>query len=144
LISSPPVELYDWLLFLHVLSAFVAVGAMTVLWGLLVGTRAPAPSIDPASAMTIGRRAGISVGVGMMAVLVFGIWLAIEVDGYEVWDGWILGSIVLWVIGTAAGAKAGREFERGPEGRATGIRLQAVNSVLILVILILMIWKPGA
>jgi uncharacterized membrane protein len=137
-------DLYDWLLFLHVLSAFAAVGAMTVLWGLILGTRAPAPSIDPASAMTIGRRAGITVGIAMMAVLVLGIWLAIDVDAYEVWDGWILGSIALWVVGAAAGAKAGREFERGPEGRQAGIRLQAVNSVILLVILVLMIWKPGA
>ena len=137
-------DLYDWLLFLHVLSAFAAVGAMTVLWGLILGTRAPAPSIDPASAMAIGRRAGIAVGIGMIAALVLGIWLAIDVDDYEVWDGWILGSIVLWVIGAAAGGKAGREFERGPEGRETGIRLQALNSVILLVILVLMIWKPGA
>jgi uncharacterized membrane protein len=137
-------DLYDWLLFLHVLSAFVAVGAMTALWGLILGTRAPAPSIDPASAMTIGRRAGIAVGIGMLAALVLGIWLAIHLDGYEVWDGWILASIVLWVIGAAAGGKAGREFERGPEGRRSGIRLQALNSVILVVILVLMIWKPGA
>jgi hypothetical protein len=138
------VDLYDWLLFLHVLSAFVAVGAMTVLWGLVLGTRAPAPSIDPASAMTIGRSAGIAVGAGMIAALLLGIWLAIDVDGYELWDGWILASIVIWGVGTWAGAKAGREFERGPEGRQAGIRLQAANSVLLLVILVLMIWKPGA
>jgi uncharacterized membrane protein len=138
------VDLYDWLLFLHVLSAFVAVGAMTVLWGIVLGTRAPAPSIDPGAAMTIGRGAGIAVGVGMIAALLLGIWLAIDVDGYELWDGWILASIVLWAVGTGAGAKAGREFERGPEGRQAGIRLQAANSVLLLVILVLMIWKPGA
>lgn len=137
-------DLYDWLLFLHVLSAFVAVGAMTVLWGIVLGTRAPAPSIDPASAMAIGRSAGITVGVGMIGALVLGIWLAIDVDGYELWDGWILASIVLWAVGAWAGGKAGREFERGPERRQAGIRLQVVNSVLLFVILVLMIWKPGA
>jgi hypothetical protein len=137
-------DLYDWLLFLHVLSAFVAVGAMTVLWGLVLGTRAPAPSIDPASAMSIGRSAGITVGVSLAVTLLLGIWLAIYLDEYQVWDGWILASIVLWVVGAAAGGKAGREFERGPEGRETGVRLQAANSVILVVILVLMIWKPGA
>jgi hypothetical protein len=137
-------DLYDWLLFLHVLSAFAAVGAMTVLWGLVLGTRAPTPSLGPAPAMVIGRGAGITVGVAMFAALLLGAWLAIDVDGYELWDGWILGSIVLWVIGAVAGGKAGREFERGPDGREAGIRLQALNSVVLIVILVLMIWKPGA
>jgi uncharacterized membrane protein len=137
-------DLYDWLLFLHVLFAFVAIGAMTVLWGLVLGTRAPAPSIDGASAASIGKWGGIGVGAGMMGTLLLGIWLAIDVDGYELWDGWILASLVLWAVGGWAGGKAGREFESGPEGRAAGIRFQSINSVVLLVILVLMIWKPGA
>jgi uncharacterized membrane protein len=138
------VDLYDWLLFLHVLSAFVAVAAMTVLWGLAAGTRGANPPIAGPVAMTIGRRAGIAVGVGMMGVLLFGIWLAIEVDGYELWDGWILASLVLWAIAGWAGGKSGKEAERGPEGRQGWLRFQALNSLLLVVILILMIWKPGA
>jgi hypothetical protein len=138
------VDLYDWLLFLHVVFAFAGVAALTVLWGLVVGTRGPEPAIDGPAATRIGRVAGIAVGATLGLVLLFGIWLAIEVDGYELWDGWILASIVLWVIGAATGGKSGREAERGPEGRAGWIRFQAINSVAILLILILMIWKPGA
>lgn len=137
-------DLYDWLLFLHVLSAFVAVGALTLLWGLVLGTRAPTPSIDGATAASLGKWGGIAVGAGMIGALLLGIWLAIDVDGYELWDGWILASLVLWAVGGWAGGKAGREFERGPEGRSGGIRFQALNSVVLLVILVLMIWKPGA
>jgi uncharacterized membrane protein len=137
-------DLYDWLLFLHVLSAFAAVAAMVVLWAVVLGTRGSAPAMEPPTAMSLGRAAGITVGATLGLVLIFGIWLAIEVEAYELWDGWILASLVLWLVGAATGGKAGREFERGPEGRATGIRLQAVNSVLLLVILVLMIWKPGA
>ena len=137
-------DLYDWLLFLHVLSAFVGVAGLTVLWGLVLGTRGPQPAIDGPTATSIGRTAGIAVGASLGLVLLLGIWLAIEVAEYEIWDGWILASIVLWLIGAATGGKAGREAERGPEGRSTWIRLQAINSVAILLILILMIWKPGA
>jgi hypothetical protein len=137
-------DLYDWLLFLHVLFAFVGVAALTVLWGLVAGTRGPEPGIDGATAATMGRAAGVTVGVSLGLVLIFGIWLALEVDGYELWDGWILASIILWVIGAATGGKSGKEAERGPEGRAAWIRFQAINSVAILVILVLMIWKPGA
>ena len=138
-------DLYDWLLFLHVLSAFLAVGALTALWGLILGTRGTTPLLDAQSALTYGRTAGIVVGVGMMGAIVFGIWLAIHVDGYELWDGWILASLVLWMIGGWAGGQAGRTFEQDPiGGRSSGIRFQTINSVTLLLILVLMIWKPGA
>ena len=113
-------DLYDWLLFLHVLSAFFAVGALTALWGLILGTRGTAPLLDQRSAMTYGRTAGILVGVGMMGTIIFGVWLAIHHDAYQVWDGWILASLVLWAIGGWAGGQAGRAFESGPGGRARG------------------------
>jgi hypothetical protein len=138
------VDLYDWLLFLHVLAAFVTVGAMTVLWGLVAGTRAPEPALAGTTPGTLGRWAGIAVGAGLTVALVFGVWLAIDVDAYELWDGWILGSLVLWLASGWAGGKAGKEYERGPEGRAAWIRFQAVNSGFVLAILVLMIWKPGA
>jgi hypothetical protein len=139
------VDLTDWLLFLHVLSAFLAVGALTALWALVLSTRGATPTMSPASAMRFGRAAGILVGVGMIGVVVFGIWLAIHVDGYQLWDGWILVSLVIWAISGWAGGQAGRAFEKDPiGGRRQGIRFQAVNSVGLFVILILMIWKPGA
>ena len=139
-------DLYDWLLFLHVLSAALVVGGLTALWALVLGTRSTAASIDAESAMSFGRFAGILVGVGMMGTILLGIWLAIDVDGYEVWDGWILASLVLWAIGGWAAGKAGKEWaqEDPVAARRGGIRFQAINTVAVLVILVLMIWKPGA
>ena len=96
-------DLYDWLLFLHVLSAFLAIGALTALWALVLSSAVP-----PDSAMRFGRTAGIVVGVGMMGAIIFGIWLAIDVDGYELWDPWILLSIVIWALSGWAGGKAGK------------------------------------
>ncbi len=48
--------LYDWLLFLHVLSAFLAVGALTALWALVLSTRGPKPSdgLEPSTPSTCG------------------------------------------------------------------------------------------
>ena len=138
-------DLYDWLLFLHVVSAFLAVGALTALWALVLGTRAEAPLLAPDSAMRFGRAAGILVGVGMMGAIVFGVWLAIQVDGYELWDGWILASLLLWAAAGWAGTEAGKAFAGDSSGgRAARIRYQVLNSVGLLVILVLMIWKPGA
>ena len=138
-------DLYDWLLFLHVLGAFLVVGSLAALWALIAGTRPAEPLLGALVAMRFGLVAGILNGVGMMATIVFGIWLAIHLDGYELWDGWIIASLVLWAIAGWAGGAAGRAFNEDPLGkREAGIRLQAVNTVGILVILVLMIWKPGA
>jgi uncharacterized membrane protein len=135
----------DWLLALHVLSAIIVIASLTMLWTLIVATRPSAPLIAADSAKTFGRVGGPLVGVGMMGAVIFGIWLAIDADAYQVWDGWILASLVLWAIAGAVGGRAGQEFEKDPVGgRAAGIRYQAIASLLVLVILILMIWKPGA
>ena len=138
-------DLYDWLLFLHVLSSFLVVGSLTALWALILASGSGAPGLPPASAMRFGRIAGIVVGAGMGGAIVFGVWLAIDVDGYELWDPWILASLLIWLLAGWAGGEAGKAFERDPvAGRRAGIRFQAVNSVAVLVILVLMIWKPGA
>jgi hypothetical protein len=138
-------QLYDWLHLLHVVSGFLVVVGLIALWTLVFGTRPGSALFDARSATTFGRVGGILVGVGMMGALVFGIWLAIDSDRYQLWDGWILGSLVLWAFGGWAGGRAGREFERDPvAGRPAGIRLQALNSFAVLAILVLMLWKPGA
>ena len=58
-------DLYDWLLFLHVLSAFLAVGALTALWALVLSSSGATPMVSPASAMRFGQTAGIAVGVAI-------------------------------------------------------------------------------
>ncbi|MBA3433006.1 MAG: hypothetical protein H0U08_02815, partial [Actinobacteria bacterium] len=39
-----------------------------------------------------------AVGVGVTGTIVLGIWLAISRDEYQVWDGWVIAAIVLWVL----------------------------------------------
>jgi len=137
--------LYDWLLFLHVLSAFLLVGALVALWGLIIGTRLSAPLIAADDARLYGRIAGPIVGVGMIGAIVLGIALAIDSEDFHPWDAWIVAALVLWMVAGWAGGQAGRTFERDPVGgRRAGIRFQVINSIAILAILVLMIWKPGA
>ena len=138
-------NLYDWLIFLHVLSAFLAVWSLTALLALVLSSRGATPLISPDSAMRFGRTAGIVVGAGMMGAIFFGVWLAIYLDGYQLWDPWILASIVIWAISGWAGGQAGKAFAGDAVGgRQAGIRYQAINSVGLFIILVLMIWKPGA
>ena len=138
-------EFSDWLLFLHVLSAFVVVGSLTALWALVIATRPSAPILAPEEAKRFGNAFGPAVGAGLMGTLVFGIWLALDSDSYGIFDGWIIAALVVWAFGGWAGGEAGKRFSREPvPDRTAGVRFQTLSSLAVVVILILMIWKPGA
>jgi hypothetical protein len=120
---------YDTLLFLHVLAAF-ALGATVVMSSAIV-LGAPA----------VGRTATVSNvlwDVGGLGTLIFGIWLALYVDGYGLLDGWILGAIILWAVATELGRRA-RDLTVVNVATFHWLRVLAVLGLLAL-----MVFKPGA
>jgi hypothetical protein len=134
------VSLYDWLLFLHVVAAFLLVAGV-VAYGVVVlgGGQSAVRRVLGAPAVALWNAGGIGV-------LVLGIALAIEVDAYEIWDGWILAAIVLWFIASAAGGNLSRTVreDRGAPDGGPARALFAVMAVTTAVLLIDMIFKPGA
>jgi uncharacterized membrane protein len=160
------VSLYDWLLFLHVLSAFALVAALVVFWVIAVVARNVERPNESLRYFRIARPANILVGIGTVGVLIFGVWLAIERDEYQVWDGWILAALVLWAVSTELGRRGGKPFAEAAnvagrlsaEGRGeepsselrallkdrNGAILTALSSLGVLLIAIDMIYKPGA
>lgn len=159
-------EFYDWLLFLHVASAFAMIGAFVTYWVIAVAGRAVERPVDSIRYFRVARPADILIIAGTIGTLVFGVWLAIDANEYELWDGWILAALGLWVISTATGIVGGRPYEaakklaaqlegegRGGEPSAelrallkdrTGMWLNVVSTVAALLILVDMIYKPGA
>ena len=142
--------MYDWLLFLHVLSAGLLVGAIAYFWALLLATRPGRALFGGVVSMRMARPASVAIGIGVAGTLIFGVWLAIYLDDYHPWDGWIIASLVLWAIGAGAGERSGKaltpvgaEYPTA-EARRRGVLLHTVVTVAALVILVLMIWKPGA
>jgi hypothetical protein len=142
---------YDFLLFVHVLFAFGLVAAMTTFWALILSTRPERMSLTPAGAMLLGRAGGILVGISSLGVMVFGVWLAIYLDEYHPWDGWILASLVLWALATGLGQLGGRFYQKASEPgadtatlRRQGLVFQLVANTALTLVLILMIFKPGA
>ena len=155
----------DWLLALHLLSAFAFAGAIVLFTTLIVASRnidTPGPTVALAP---VGKVGNVVVGVGSLGTIVFGVWLAISVERYQVWDGWVIAAIVLWAIGSGVGARAGKEYEHalhrarelessgqsGPDSQllalnrtSRGLLFHAIASVAMVLILIDMIWKPGA
>jgi uncharacterized membrane protein len=159
------VSFYDWLLALHVLAAFVLV-ASYVLFAVLI---AWSWRRDTPGAMVrvtgIGRLGNVLVGIGAMGTLILGVWLAIDSDDYQVWDGWVIAALVLWAIGTETGRRSGQLYARagtraaelareGPDvpnaelgailRDRTALTWQIASSVAVLLLLIDMIYKPGA
>ena len=147
-----PSAVYDWLLFIHIVGAFALVAAMVVYWAAVLATRGEDPATRSPLADALMRPANVLVIAGITITLVFGVWLAIHVDGYELWDPWILVSLVLWAIGAGTGQRSGTHFTAAAEaltegerfaGRRRAIVLLSVSTAAVLAVLMLMIFKPG-
>jgi uncharacterized membrane protein len=157
---------YDWLLFFHVAAAFALVAALVVYWVIAVAARNVDRAADSVRYFQVARPANVLVIAGTVGTLIFGIWLAIYVDGYELWDGWIIAAIVLWVIAAVTGQRGGviyaqaqklaeqrvlegRGDEPSPELKAMlqdrrAMLLNIISSLAVVVIIVDMIYKPGA
>ena len=128
---------YDWLLLLHLIGAFAAMGSVVVFSVLLLGGR----NVAAAELTFLGRRLW---DVGGLLTLVFGIWLALDLDQYDFFDGWILLALALWAVAGAAGIRLGLAFE-GDEPPPPGSvnPLYAVMAISVTALLVVMIYKPG-
>jgi hypothetical protein len=155
----------DWLLALHVLSGFAYVAGIVLFWVLVVAVRRtdlPEATMRMEPVVKVGTA---SVGIGGVGTLVLGIWLAFSVGNYDIWDPWIIAAIVLWAIAGAAGQRTGTAYmagmtkaqklhaagQTGPSTELvvinrtqTGLLLHTLTTLAVLLILIDMIWKPGA
>lgn len=122
----------DALLLLHVLSAFLLMGTVVMLSGVALGTPAPARTVSLANVLW---------DVGGIGTLVFGVWLAFDIDGYGIFDFWIIAAIVLWAIATELGRRARNAVDGARDAFARWHWLRALVVVLLLAD---MIFKPGA
>jgi hypothetical protein len=126
--------LYDWLLFLHVLMATALFTTVVIFSAFALGMPADGRVLSIGNALW---------AVGGLGTLVFGVWLALYVKGYEIWDGWIIGAIVLWAIATELGRRAQVAWTDGADA-GNGNLMHWLRSVAVIGLLVLMIYKPGA
>ena len=103
-------SLYEWLLFLHVLSGFALVASLTLYTVLIASMWSKDVPGDVVRVFRLQRVGDVLIGVGSIGVLVFGIWLAIDVGGYALWDGWIIAALVLWFVMGAFGSRTGKIY----------------------------------
>ena len=155
----------DWIFSLHLLMAATLVGSLVMSWLVVVALY----RVEVADAtLSLNRVAVVGTAltvVGLLGAIAFGIWLAILRDAFQVWDGWVITAIVLWTIATIALLRSFVEYakpitraralaasgETGPSAEltalnrtSTGLLLRGLASAAIVLIVIDMIWKPGA
>jgi uncharacterized membrane protein len=157
------VDRYDWLLFLHVTGAFMVLGG-AVMAGIfnVTALRRGRPS-EVALLFRLTQIAAALITTGMLVTLAIGLWLVHDAD-YGYGETWVVLALVLWVVANALGGIGGsREKETRrlaerlmAEGDAPSDELHARlrdpvslalswgSGVVVLVMLALMIWKPGA
>ena len=155
----------DWMLALHVLSAFAWVAGVVVFWILIAAVRRVDTAAEMIRMQRVVRIGNAAVGIGMGGTIALGLWLAFSVGGYDIWDGWIIAALALWVISAPLGQRTGAAYmegankarelqtagQTGPSAEllalnrtSRGVVFQFLWSVVVLLILIDMIWKPGA
>ena len=155
----------DWIFALHLLSAATLVGSLVMSWIVVVSLLSARTPGDTLALNRVGMVGTVTTVVGLVGAIAFGIWLAILRDAFQVWDGWVIAAIVLWAIAAVALWRSFVEYAKPVEkaralvaagetaptaeltaaNRApTGLLLRALASATIVLIVIDMIWKPGA
>ena len=154
---------YDWLLFLHVTGAFLVIGgaAMAGVFNFSA-LRSERPS-DVVLFFRFARIAVAAIGVGLVLTLGFGLWLVHDA-GYGWGETWIVLALVLWVLSSAMGGIGGNREKQvrelaerltaegdvpSPELSArlrdpVWLALSWGSGIVVIAVLALMIWKPGA
>jgi uncharacterized membrane protein len=157
------VDRYQWLLFVHMTGAFLVLGG-AVFGGILnfFALRRERPS-EIVVLFGLVRYAVVGISAGMLLTLAIGLWLVEDVD-YGWGETWIVLALILWVVANALGGIGGRRERKtrelaerlaregdapSPELRArmrdpVTLALSWGSGVVVLGILALMIWKPGA
>jgi uncharacterized membrane protein len=154
---------YDLALFAHLLGAFLLV-AGTLLAGVAfeAGRRRESPA-EIALLLGLTRVGVVFVGAGTLLVLGFGLWL-VHLGHWGFGSGWVAAALVLFAATLVLGAAGGQQPRRArklavqlrdehavasPELRALlddrlALVLNYLSAVLVLAIIVLMVFKPGA
>ena len=154
---------YDWLLSIHVTGAFLFLGGGAAAGILnLRAWYAERPSEVAVLLKLISRFALPAIGLGSVTSLILGVWL-VHHAGYSYGTFWVWAAIILWAVAGALGGRSGRYQSKAgveaarlaasgdtmtPELKAlvrdpVGNALAYGSGLVLVLILILMIWKPG-
>lgn len=154
---------YHWLLLFHMAGAFMVVGGAAFAGIFNVAAMRRERPSEIVVLFRLARFAVVSVLIGMTLALAFGLWLVADLDFIKWTDAWVISAIVLWFVANALGSNGGRRDRQArelaerlaAEGDQPSAELRNMlrdpvtlamswgSGLAVVVILILMIWKPG-
>jgi hypothetical protein len=155
----------DWIFSFHLLFAATLVGGLVMSWIVVVALYSADAAEETLGFGRVSVVSSVAILLGLPGTIALGIWLAILRPEFHPWDGWIIAAIVLWVVATAAVLRSFVEYRKpivrarellgsGRSGaseelaalnrNARGLLFRALGSVAIVLIVIDMIYKPGA
>jgi uncharacterized membrane protein len=129
--------MYDWLLFLHLVAAFLLAITVVMYSAVALGAGAPGRTLFVADRCW---------DVGGLGTLIFGIWLALNLDQYDFFDFWILLALALWFVATGLGQMVQRRInsDDGRDDASAVAAMHWIRTIVVIALLVTMIWKPGA
>ena len=125
--------MYHGLLFFHLIAAFLLAVTIVMYSAVALGATS-----SPRMLFVADR----CWDVGGLGTLIFGIWLALDLDQYDFFDGWILLALLLWLVATGLGQSVQRGI--GGDDIRSVIALHWIRTIVVIGLLVTMIWKPGA
>jgi len=155
----------DWVFSVHLLFAATLVGGLFMSWVIVVALYLTDAAEETLALYRVETLGAVAILLGLFGTITLGIWLAILRPQFHPWDGWVIGAIVLWAIATATVLRSFIEYQKpaakarellaagvtGPVAElkalnrtSTGLLLRVLSSITIVLIVIDMIYKPGA
>jgi uncharacterized membrane protein len=154
---------YKLALFFHLLGAFALIAGTVVAGVAFESARRRQAPAEIALLLGLSRIGVALVGAGTLLVLAFGLWL-VELGRWDYGTGWIEAALVLLALTILLGAAGGR---RPKQARRLAVRIRDdqstdtkqlrallddrataaanyVSALLLLAIIVLMVFKPGA
>ena len=154
---------YQWLLVFHVTGAFLLLGGGAIAAALNLSALGRERPSEIVLLFGLIRIAVVAISIGTALAFVFGLWLVHEA-GYGYFDGWIVAAFVLLIVANALGgaggkrdqatAKLARELAASGDVPSAELRarvhdpislaLSYGSGLVLIAVLALMVWKPGA
>jgi uncharacterized membrane protein len=154
---------YQWLMIFHVTGAFLLLGGGAIAAALNLSALGRDRPSEIVLLFGLIRIAVVAIAAGTALAFVFGLWLVHEA-GYGYFDGWVVAAFLLLVLANALGGVGGKRDdatarlarELAAAGDAPSPELQARvrdpislalsygSGLLLVAVLALMVWKPGA
>ena len=125
--------MYHALLFFHMIAAFLLAVTIVMYSAVALGATS-----SPRMLFVADR----CWDVGGLGTLIFGIWLALNLEQYDFFDFWILLALALWFVATGLGQSVQRRV--GGEDMAAVNAMHWIRTIVVIALLVTMVWKPGA